>query len=73
VLEEPRLRLFDSGLNLGITMDAEVTVRDEIWNNDGVRCGARVGDDFGSRDRSRFGFGDLDDGRFVDLGSRTRQ
>jgi len=73
MLKEPRLRLFDGGLNLRITVDAEVAVRNEIWNNDSVRCGGGVSDDFGSRDRSRFGFGDLDDGRFVNLRARTRQ
>ena len=73
MLEEPRLRLFDGSLNLGIAMNAEVTVRDEIWNNNGVRCGGSVGDDFWSRDRSGFRFGDLDDDRLVNLRASTRQ
>jgi hypothetical protein len=73
MVKEPRLRLFDGGLNLGIAMDTEVTVRDEIRNNDGVRGGGGLGDDFWSGDRSRFGFGDLDGNRFVNLRPRTRR
>jgi hypothetical protein len=66
MLEEPRLRLFDGGLDLGVAMNAEVTVRDEIRNINGVRWGGRLEDDFWSSDRSRFGFGGLDNDLFND-------
>jgi hypothetical protein len=72
MLEEPRLRLFDGGFDLGITMDTEVTVRDEVRNNDSVGCGNSLDDSFWSRDRSRFGFGDIDGDRFDNLGTRAR-
>jgi len=73
VLKEPCLGLFDSGLNLGIAVDAEITVRDEIRNNDNIRCGGSLGGDLcWSRDRSGFGFEDLDVDRFVNRMARAR-
>ena len=71
MLKEPRFRLFDGGLNLGIAMDAEVTMRDEIRNNNSIRCGGSLDDDLWSRDRNGFGFGDLDSDRLVSLRART--
>ena len=65
MLKEPRLRLFHSGLDLGVTMDAEVTMRDEIWNNDSIGDGGSLCGDLCSRGRKISGFGDLDSDRYA--------
>jgi hypothetical protein len=71
MLKEPRFRLFDGSLNLGIAMNAEVTVRDKIGNNNSVGCGDGLVGDIWSRDRDRFGFGDLNGDLFVNLRTRA--
>lgn len=73
MLKEPRLRLFDGGLNLGVAMDTEVAVRDEVWNNDSIRHGNSLGGNLWSRDRSGCGFRDLDSDRFISLRALARQ
>ena len=71
MLKEPLLRLFDGGLNLGVTMNTEVTVRDEIRNNDSIRSGGDLVGGLWGRDRNWHGFGDLDGDLFVNPGART--
>lgn len=73
MLKEPRLRLFDGSLNLRVTMNTEVTVRDEIGNNDSVRSECGLIDSLWSRDRNRSGLGDMDSDPFVELRARTRR
>jgi hypothetical protein len=71
VLKEPRLRLFDGSLDLGVTMNVEVTVRDEIRNNDSVRSGGGLVNDLWSGDRNGAGTRDLDSDLFVNLRACT--
>lgn len=48
-------------------MDTEVTVGDEIWNNDSIGCGGSLSGDVCGRDRNGSRLGDLDSDRFVSL------
>ena len=43
MFEEPCFGLFDRSLDLGVAMNTEVAVRNEIRNNDSVGCGSRLG------------------------------
>jgi hypothetical protein len=70
-VKEPRFRLFDGGLDLGVAVNAEVTVRDEIRNNNSIRGGGSVCGGFCNRDRNGCGLGDLDGDWYLSLGAGT--
>ena len=43
MFEEPCFGLLDRSLDLGVAMNTEVAMRNEIRNNDSVGCGSRLG------------------------------
>lgn len=67
MLKELRLGLFNSSLDLGIAMSAEVSVQ----NNDSIGCRGSLFGDLCSKDGNRPEIEDLDSDLFVSLRART--